>query len=136
MNIAVVAILAAGLLALQLPRIAPDDDSRFVVLKEFVSPVNGEVFFAPSGDSTKGPDGMTIDSSGNLYLTGLGGVWVVSPQGKVLTFIEVPEFCSNVTFGGADGSVLYITCSKRVYSLQTNSRGGRGASGRYAIEDK
>ena len=70
---------------------------------------------------------MSIDEQGNLYFSGRGGVWVATPVGKSLGFIPVPEFCSNVTFGGADGRTLYLTCDKKVYSLAMNVRGGQFA---------
>ena len=65
------------------------------------------------------------DEQGNLYLTGRGGVWVVSPAGEALGLIAIPEFCSNVTFGGDNGRTLYMTCSKKVYSLRMRVRGGQ-----------
>lgn len=83
----------------------------------------GSVFFNPStGDMTE-PDGMTIDELGNLYFCGRGGVWIVSPGGVELDMIPVPVFCSNVTFGGADGRTLYITGDTRLYSLAMQVRG-------------
>ena len=96
----------------------------------------GRVFFKPEAKSQNAPDGLTIDEYGNLYFTGLGGVWIVSPAGQKLDFIPVPEFCSNVRFGGPTGPpsiraggwwagrTLYITCSKKVYSLAMRVRGG------------
>ena len=83
----------------------------------------GSVFFDPEVEDRSSPDGMTIDADGNLYFSGRGGVWVVSPAGEALGLIRVPEFCSNVTFGGADGKTLYLTCSKKVYSLAMTARG-------------
>ena len=53
------------------------------------------------------------------------GVWVATPEGKSLGLIPVPEFCSNVTFGGADGKTLYLTCANKVYSLAMNVTGGQ-----------
>lgn len=85
----------------------------------------GKVFFDPDTDNLASPDGMTIDEHGNLYFSGRGGVWVASPEGKSLGAILIPEFCSNVTFGGADGRTLYMTCSKKVYSLEMKVRGGQ-----------
>ncbi len=85
----------------------------------------GRVFFKPESDARAGgPDGMTSDEFGNLYLTGMGGVWIVSPTGRQLDFIPVPEFCSNVRIGGPDRKTLYITCSKKVYSLSLKARAG------------
>jgi gluconolactonase len=87
----------------------------------------GKVFFDPPVPMEKRthPDGMSIDEHGRLYLSGSGGVWVVDKFGVSLGLIPIPEFCSNVTFGGADGKTLYLTCSKQVYSLAMNVRGGQ-----------
>jgi sugar lactone lactonase YvrE/acetyl esterase/lipase len=87
----------------------------------------GEVFFDPpvSKEKRTDPDGMSIDEKGNLYLSGSGGVWVVDRFGQSLGLIPIPEFCSNVTFGGDDGKTLYLTCSKQVYSLAMAVRGGQ-----------
>ena len=85
----------------------------------------GKVFFNPETKRQDSPDGMSIDAEGNLYLSGRGGVWVASPQGKSLGLIPVPVFCSNVTFGGADGKTLFLTCSNKVYSLKMNVKGAQ-----------
>jgi gluconolactonase len=87
----------------------------------------GKLFFDPPVPMEKRapPDGMSIDEMGNLYLSGSGGVWVVDRFGGLLGFIAIPEFCSNVTFGGDDGKTLYLTCAKQVYSLAMNVRGGQ-----------
>jgi gluconolactonase len=77
----------------------------------------GRTFFDPETENKADPDGMSIDAEGNLYFTGRGGVWAVTPAGKSLGFIPVSVFCSNVTFGGDDGQTLYITCANKVYSL-------------------
>lgn len=73
----------------------------------------------------KGSDGMTLDKSGNLYLTTVGNsqVDVYSPKGKLLTSIEVPETPSNVCFGGKDRSQLYITARTSLYRVNTNAVG-------------
>jgi gluconolactonase len=84
----------------------------------------GSVFFKPTTSYTSDPDGMTIDERGNLYFTGLGGVWIVSPTGQQLRMITVPEATANVCFGGPDYKTLYITCNLRVYSLAMLVRGG------------
>ena len=85
----------------------------------------GRAFFNPDTENVNSPDGMSIDERGNLYVSGRGGVWVASPTGQSLGLIDVPEFCSNVTFGGADGKTLYLTCSNKVYSLKMQVRGGQ-----------
>jgi gluconolactonase len=84
----------------------------------------GSVFFKPTTTNYNDPDGMTRDERGNLYFTGLGGVWIVSPTGQQLKMITVPEATANVCFGGPDYKTLYITCNYRVYSLAMTVRGG------------
>jgi sugar lactone lactonase YvrE len=84
----------------------------------------GSVFFKPTTSTYFDPDGMTIDERGNLYFTGLGGVWVVSPTGQQLKKITISEQASNICFGGPDRKTLYITCQNKVYSLAMLVRGG------------
>ncbi len=88
----------------------------------------GSLFFNPSTPNQNDPDGMTIDEFGNLYFAGRGGFWIVSPAGQQLDMVAVPEFVTNLTFGGADGRTLYITCDGKLYSLAMEVRGGRWAS--------
>ena len=87
----------------------------------------GKDFFDPGTKNMSSPDGMTIDANGNLYFTGRGGVWVASRAGKPVGFIPTKEFCANVTFGGADGKTLYLTCNTKVYSLAMTVSGGEHA---------
>lgn len=70
-----------------------------------------------------GSDGMTLDSQGNLYITG-NGVTVFNKNGKQIQHIAVPEkWTANVTFGGDNFSTLFITASQSVYSLKMNVSG-------------
>jgi gluconolactonase len=72
-----------------------------------------------------GSDGMTLDSAGNLYLTGRG-VFVFSKEGKQIDHIEVPEsWTANVSFGGKDRQDLFITASKGLYSIRLNVKGAK-----------
>lgn len=66
------------------------------------------------------PDGMTIDRQGRLYVTGQGGVWVLSDDGKWLGLIETPEQPSNCTFGR---HTLFITARTSLYAIDTVTRG-------------
>ena len=63
------------------------------------------------------PDGLKIDSKGNIWCTGEGGIRIVSPEGKVLGQIVLPEVAANLAFGGADMKSLYITASTGVYRV-------------------
>ncbi len=83
-------------------------------------------------------DGMSIDTQGNLYASaGLNrlrgtaetldtkaGVHVISPQGKLLTFIPIEEdTITNNAFGGPDMRTLYITAGKTLYKVPTQIAG-------------
>jgi len=71
-----------------------------------------------------GSDGMTVDQQGNVYLTGRG-VTVFSPKGEKIHHIDVPQrWTANITFGGKDRRLLFITASKAVYGLKMAVRGG------------
>jgi len=70
-----------------------------------------------------GSDGMTIDSAGNIYLTGKG-VSVFDSSGKKIEHIEVPEnWTANVCFGGKDKQTLFITATKSLYGLRMRVSG-------------
>lgn len=74
-----------------------------------------------------GSDGMTLDSAGNLYLTGKG-VSVFDKTGKKVEQIDVPEpWTANVSFGGKDHQTLFITASKGLYSIRTRFPGANPA---------
>jgi gluconolactonase len=84
-----------------------------------------KVFFDPHTEDQKDPDGMCGDAEGNLYFAMRGGVWVASPEGKTLGFIPIPEFTSNVGFGGKDGKTLFMTCDQKVYALEMKVKGAQ-----------
>jgi gluconolactonase len=73
----------------------------------------GKTLFDATADFAKGEvgnaDGMAVDTEGRLYVTGPGGVIILTPEGKRLGLIRTGKRIANVTFGGADGSVLYMT---------------------------
>ena len=87
---------------------------------------DGELFFdASSAPANGAPDGLRVDVKGNIYSAGPGGVWIISPAGKHLGTIKVPEVTSNVAWGDADGKTLYITASTSVYRVRLNVAGIR-----------
>ncbi len=65
------------------------------------------------------PDGMKCDERGNVWVTGPGGVWVISPQGEHLGVVGVPENVGNIGWGGADWKTLYMPSSTSLYRVQT-----------------
>ena len=70
-----------------------------------------------------GSDGMTIDSKGNVYLTGKG-VTIFNPKGEKIENIPVDApWTANVCFGGTDRKTLFITASKSVFTLKMKVKG-------------
>jgi len=80
---------------------------------------SGELFVDMTSDkATGGPDGMKVDQQGNLYSTGPGGVWIMSPDGKHLGTILTSELPANLAFGDADGKTLYLTARTGLYRIR------------------
>jgi len=74
-----------------------------------------------------GSDGMTIDTEGNLYLTGRG-VIVFDRSGAKIAQIDVPErWTANVCFGGRDKQTLFITASEGLYAIKLRFKGANQA---------
>jgi gluconolactonase len=74
-----------------------------------------------------GSDGMTLDTEGNLYLTGRG-VTVFDKAGRKIEQINVPEgWTANVCFGGKDRHTLFITASKGLYAIRLRVQGANAA---------
>ena len=72
-----------------------------------------------------GSDGMTVDSRGNVYLTGKG-VTVFDKTGRKIGNIAIPEtWTANVCFGGRDLKYLFITASKGFYMIKLKIKGTR-----------
>ena len=79
----------------------------------------GAVFYDAGQADGKGlPDGMKVDRRGNLYATGPGGIWIISPAGKALGRIHLPEVPANCAWGDADGKTLYITAVTGLYRIR------------------
>lgn len=74
------------------------------------------------GTANDVPDGMKVDSAGNIWATGPGGVHIITPKGKVLGRIVIPETVANVGFA-EDGKTVYLTGSTSLYRLKTKIAG-------------
>ena len=74
------------------------------------------------GSAPDVPDGMKVDSAGNIWATGPGGVQIISPQGKVLGQLVVPEIVANIGFA-EDGKTVYLTGSTSLYRLHSKVAG-------------
>ncbi len=87
---------------------------------------NGKVFYDVTKETADGlPDGLKIDTAGNVYGTGPGGIWIFSPAGKVLGKIAPPEIPANCAWGDADRKTLYMTARTGVYRIKLNIKGDK-----------
>ncbi len=83
----------------------------------------GDVWAVPEGSGDGGCDGMKVDSEGNLYTTGPGGIFVYTPDATCLGVIQVPEVAANFTWGDGDLKTMYITASTSLYRTRVNVPG-------------
>jgi gluconolactonase len=84
---------------------------------------NGRLWAETTGEDKGAPDGMKIDSAGNVYCCGPGGIHVFDPRAACLGVINMPEYTSNFAWGDADLRSLYITASTSVYRLRVTVPG-------------
>jgi gluconolactonase len=83
---------------------------------------NGRMFFEGigTGEIEKGiPDGMKCDEQGNIWVTGPGGIWVISSDAEHLGTINIPENTGNLTWGGPDWNWLFVPSSTSLYRVKT-----------------
>jgi gluconolactonase len=79
---------------------------------------NGKVFADVTAETEPGlPDGMKVDSRGNVYGSGPGGIWVFSADGKHIGTIKPGETPANCGWAD-DGKTLYITAETSVYRIR------------------
>ena len=106
------------------------NDKKKIILRYDVKPdctlTNSRLFFdmtnAPGSDAL---DGLKVDQKGNVYSTGPGGLWIISPEGKQLGLIKGPEDPHNMAWGDDDGKTLYITALTGLYRIRMNIAGVR-----------
>jgi gluconolactonase len=78
---------------------------------------------ATSDTRVGAPDGMKVDVEGNIYSAGPAGIWIISPEGKHLGTILIPERTANVAWAGPDRKTLYICASSSIYRVRLNISG-------------
>ena len=108
-----------------------DWDEKAKIVKRF--PVNPDgtlgaatVFFDMAGaPGEEALDGLKVDRDGNLYVSGPGGVWVISPEGKHLGTISPPDLPANFAWGDDDGRTLYMTARSNLYRVRLGIPGIR-----------
>ena len=85
---------------------------------------NGTMLIDMNKDPERGiTDGLRVDVKVNLWETGPGGVWIITPDGKHIGTIPTPELAANVEFGDADRKTLYIAARTSIYKIRTNVPG-------------
>ncbi|MEP7365294.1 MAG: SMP-30/gluconolactonase/LRE family protein [Acidobacteriota bacterium] len=105
------------------------DDHKKVVMRYELRPDatvgEGQLFFdmtgAPGEDAL---DGVKIDVKGNLYVSGPGGLWVLSPEGKHVGTIVSPRHAHNFAWG-EDGKTLYLCARSGLYKMRLGIEGVR-----------
>ncbi len=105
-----------------------DDDEKRNIRVYDVAPDgtlgNGRIFGEEPGGKNDGvPDGIKVDKSGNLFVTGPRGIWVWDAKGNHLGTIVLPEQPANLTWGDKDYRTLYITATTSVYRLEMKTQG-------------
>ncbi len=98
------------------------DKARWYVyeLSDSLTIVSGEILYdATSSTKTeKGlPDGLKVDSQGNIFATGPGGVWIFNATGVLIGKIKLPEATSNCALS-ADEKTLYLTSDMYLLRLK------------------
>lgn len=79
--------------------------------------LNRKVFFRAEDTSLPGgPDGMTVDGNGNLFVTGPGGILVLDSAGTFLGTLSLPIPPTNLTFGPRDQE-LFVTARSTLYRI-------------------
>jgi gluconolactonase len=116
------------------------DDKHKVVNRYPVHPDGtlgkGDLFFDMTtalGDDAI--DGIKVDQRGNLYVSGPGGLWVLSPEGKHLGTLHGAEHPHNLAWGDPDGRTLYLAAQTSIYRIRLNVA-GTGALPKPAGHDK
>jgi len=116
---------------------APDEsvlylnDSRRRHIRAFDVLPNGTLakqtdrVFAELGGAEPGvPDGMKVDTAGNVYCGGAGGIYVLDPKGKKLgRIVHGQPATTNIAFGGDDWKTLYFTSRSTLFSVNVKIPG-------------
>jgi gluconolactonase len=88
--------------------------------------IDAAVLFDMTGaDGEDAIDGLKVDVAGNVYACGPGGLWVISPGGKHLGTLRLPEAPHNLAWGDGDGRTLYVTALTSVYRIRLQIPGIR-----------
>ncbi len=84
---------------------------------------DGRVWAETTGTGEGAPDGMKIDSAGNLYCCGPGGIHVFDRGATCLGVIRTPEVAANFCWGDDDMRSMFITASTSLYRIRVTTPG-------------
>lgn len=106
-----------------------DWDTKSAVVNRY--PVNadatlgkGELFFdLTTAGADDAIDGIKVDRAGNVFVSGPGGLWVFSSDGKHLGTLRGPEHPHNMAWGDADKKSLYLAAQTGIYRVRLNVPG-------------
>jgi gluconolactonase len=87
----------------------------------------GAVWAETRGEGAGAPDGMKVDSAGNVYCCGPGGIHVFGPDAACLGVVKMPEYTANFCFGDDDRRSLYVTASSSIYRFRVTVPGPASA---------
>jgi gluconolactonase len=82
-----------------------------------------------NGKQNGSADGIRADVDGNIWAAtgwagaGYDGVQIFSPEGQRIGFIELPEICANLCFGGEKRNRLFMVASQSLYSVYVETQG-------------
>jgi gluconolactonase len=107
------------------------DDLRRGHIRAFAVAPNGtlakqtdHVFADLTGPDPGVPDGMKVDTAGNVYCGGAGGIYILDPKGKKLgRIVHGQNATTNIGFGGSDWKTLYFTTRNTLGSVNLKIAG-------------
>ncbi len=119
-------------------RVLPDGFVRRVVMGAAMGPTAIGIIYSPWGEPARAPGSMTTGwntenkvvvarnaKAGHLYVSGPGGLWIISPAGQHLGAIVAPRHIHNIARGDAGGKTLYLWARDRLYRMRSNIAGLR-----------
>lgn len=84
----------------------------------------GELFFdLTTAGADDAIDGIKVDRTGNVFVSGPGGLWIFSAAGKHLGTLRGPEHPHNMAWGDADRQTLYLAALTGIYRIRLNNPG-------------
>ena len=107
-----------------------NDTAKKIIMRFDVQPdggvSSGRVITDMNSDTAPGaPDGMKVDQKGNIYCTGPGGFWIMSPDGKPIATVKTRELPANLNWGDDDAKTLYLTARTGLYRIRLKIAGVR-----------